>query len=475
MKAKKLKEVLQIIEGRLLGPGEIPQDLLVSRVCQDSRLADQADIFFAVKGEKFDGHDYLQEVLDKSCRIMVLENLELGREFALKNKGAVVIYVGDTVAALQKLAGAYLRELGPKLVAITGSVGKTSTRDMCHAILSQQYRTHKNRANFNTVVGVPLMLLEMPEDTELCVLEMGMDQFGEISQMVELAPPHIAVITNVGSQHYNTMGSIENIFKAKMEIVDQMDSSGILITGRDDKYLKADKISAILKEKCGPDIPSHRFALAEGINPGLGRIDFTVKVTETSGRPVYREAQNFKISLPGRHNAQNAALAVAVALELGMKRQDIQVGLDSVKLTDHRLQEEEVSGVRLIDDSYNAGPESMRAALDVLEDAQLAGGGRRIAVLGTMLGLGDIAKREHKALLAYAVTRADKVFALDFPCEFDDPKLELFSDRARLESRLLDELDRGDLVIFKASNAKDFASLVQEIKRKLYTRFQDGI
>lgn len=468
MKAKKLKDVIDIIDGRVVDPAGIKENYSVSQVCQDSRLASDADLFFAVRGDRFDGQDFLAEVLESGCRILVVEDFNLAQRFSESNPEAELIYVENTVRALQKLAKNYLNEVSPKVIAITGSVGKTTTRDLCHAIISVKYRAHKNRSNFNTEVGVPLMILEMPEDTEVCILEMGMDHFGEISAMVELAEPDVALITNIGTQHYDALGSVENIFKAKMEIVEGMDSSNLLITGRDESYLTSARIGEVLKQKCKSGLPLHWFAVADSVVTGDGGIKFDVEISDDEGNAVsLDEEPHFKIPIPGRHNAQNAALAVASAIQLGVKADDIQKGLDTVEMTEQRLDMEEVSGVLFIDDSYNAGPASMRAGLDVLAEQECGEGGRRIAVLGTMLSLDDIAKQEHEKVLDYAIRKADKVFAFDFPCEHDSPIVEFYDDKEALKKRIISELRTGDRALFKASNAKGFGQLVKEVKEEL--------
>lgn len=479
MKSKTLKEVVEIIGGRPVRPETFDGQVQIRNVCQDSRLADEADIFFAVKGYLFDGHDYTEEVLRKGCRVMVVEDQARAESFAKDHDQACVILVDSTVTALQDLARRYMDQVAPKTIAITGSVGKTTTRDICHAIFSSKYKTHKNRSNFNTTVGVPLMILEMPEDTEACVLEMGMDHKGEISQMVSVARPNVAIITNIGTHHYDTLGSVENIFRAKMEIIETMSSDGLLVTGRDQEYLKADRIEEMLKKRFDRGkLPGHRFAKASHVDQVDGQVYFKAEITDDKGENVYGENESFgrledfdfALPLPGKHNAQNAALAIAAALAMGLTIEEIQRGMMGSAMTDHRLSLEETGGIKIIDDSYNAGPASMRAAMDFLADEIVEEDGKRIAVLGTMLGLCDIAEREHSDLLKYASDHCDLVLALDFPCQSDAPKVELFDDKEALKARIMEVIKPGDVAIFKASHAKAFSQLAEDVLRNCRER-----
>ncbi len=382
----------------------------VSHICTDSREADNGTLFCAIRGERVDGHSYLATAARAGCVAFLCERLPDGVTVPEAPVGAAIL-VEDTVTALGRLAAARregeLTDLG--VVAITGSVGKTTTKEMTAAVLGEARRVFKKDGNYNSTIGLPLSVLEIktpdPDVPMAAVLEMGMSSRGEIAAMSAAVHPDMAVIVNIGSSHLEHLGTRENIARAKLEIASGLRSGGILLCNRDEPLL--DYVGQDFSDD-RPIIPSDIRILgvslagtpgadftAVGVTPRDGGMDFDL-ITPT-GR-----LRDLHIPAPGEHLVWAGAFAAAVGYLSGMDGASIRAGLASYRTAALRQSMRTVAGVTLIEDCYNAAPESMRAALAVLEQTAPSTG-RRIAVLGDMRELGTDSEILHRAVGAETI------------------------------------------------------------------------
>ena len=401
----------------------------------DTRRIKTGELFVALSGAR-DGHDFVATAMEKGAAA-VLASKPLAENIP-------AIYVEDTTAALQQLAAGWRKSLPLKCVGITGSVGKTTTKEMIAAVLETAYVTHKTPENFNNGIGLPVTVLDMDEHCEMAVLEMGMNHFGEISLLTSIARPDIAVITNIGTMHIENLGSREGILKAKLEILEGLKTGGLPIFCGDDELL------ASVAEQYG--------ALTYGLNE-KNHIRAT-NVVEQDGETVFdvtTEKQSFSLRIPvqGRHNVLNALAATAVGLNCGLQPEQISQGLLNFRNAGMRQRIYEKNGIHILEDCYNAGPESMEAALSVLKSSS----GRKIAALGGMLELGDFAPQAHykvgqkaaeicQMLLVYGANSEEYVRgAVDSGLE----NARLFTDHESLAEALSKELRSGDNLLVKGS------------------------
>jgi UDP-N-acetylmuramoyl-tripeptide--D-alanyl-D-alanine ligase len=362
-------------------------------ICTDSREAGEYSLFLALRGEKVDGHSYILSALGNGCTCVLCEYLPE----SLKNRGLCfsALIVPDVIKALGAIAKVYGRHTGQKKIAVTGSVGKTTTKEMIAAVLSEQLRVHKTEGNHNSTLGMPLSLLAADKSVQASVLEMGMSGLGEIDFMSRVAEPDIAVITNIGSAHLEKLGSRENICSAKMEIVHGMHPGGKLILNGDEPLLCLMKGSSYQ--------PIYVSVVSREADYRAMNIRYTSHGTVFDMIYNRRVATNVEIPVLGEHHVYNALFAWAVGVEMGVPEDAIRRGLRNFRNTGMRQRVIEWEGVTILEDCYNASPESMSAALRVL-DAMIsqAGCGRKIALLGDMKDLGPDSADMHRAVGAMA-------------------------------------------------------------------------
>ncbi len=424
-------------------------DGVITSVCTDTRKITPGCIFFAIKGENFDGHSYAAKAVELGAVAVVCEN-----DCGLGDRQLIV---KSTRLALLDLAGYYRRLFDIPVVGITGSVGKTTTKEMTHAVLSSRFKTLKNEGNLNNEIGVPLTLFQLDDEYEAAVIEMGMSGFGEISRMTAAAAPTIAIINNIGVSHMEKLGSRENILKAKLEILDGMSKSApIILNGDDDLLITADTAAhptiyfGINNDKCN--------TRAFEISSKKDETEFSVGFGDVSER----------VTLPsrGHHNISNALAAISAGILLGIPLGDAAKALMSYEPTGMRQRIKTVGGITVIEDCYNASPDSQKAALNVLAELPAK---RRIAVLGDMLELGDIAAEAHRMVGAMAAdSKADVLITygkLSFQtaCEGRNRGIEVveaFNDKFELISYLRDLVREGDAVLFKASRAMKLEEVI---------------
>ena len=367
---------------------------VVTALCTDSRKIEPGSVFVALRGENFDGHQFLQTAAESGAHALVGET---GPEGPC---GAAFIRVGDTRTALLRIAAGYREQFSIPLVGVTGSVGKTTTKEMIASVLSQKYNCLKTEGNFNTEIGLPLTLLRLDDTHGAGVVEMGMSGFGEISRLTRAAQPQIAVISNIGMSHIGQLGSQENILKAKLEILEGLQPGGLLVLNMDDKLLQGVKSDF---ETCWYGIAEDGLTalymtgnawgvFASEVHTDAGSCSFQLHLPDGKGYPV-------TLPLAGRHNVYNALAAAGCGWRLGVPGEDIVAGLSQAQNVGLRMQAEQVGEMTLLVDCYNASPDSMRAALLVLKGTPAA---RRIAVLGDMLEMGRFSRDAHAAVGQFA-------------------------------------------------------------------------
>lgn len=351
----------------------------VTDVCTDTRTLKAGDLFIALRGENFDAHTFVAEAARRGASAVLVEEAPAGLP-----PTTAVILVSDTLQALQALAAAYRRSLSIKVVCITGSNGKTSTKDLVASILSQRMSVTKTDGNLNNHIGLPLTLLRANASHAVQVAEIGMNHPGEIAPLAAIAQPDVAVITNVGVAHIEFMGSRENIALEKGMLAEAVGKNGYVILCADD-----DQTPGISKR-----------TRAKVITAGLSSGDIHATDLEplSNGTKFRLHAAGQSVSaelpVPGEHMVRNALLACAAGLHFGLTLEECAAGLRGLQLTKGRLTQKEVGGIRILDDTYNANPDSMSAALVTL--ARMPTDGRRIAVLGRMGELGQEAERGHR-------------------------------------------------------------------------------
>lgn len=354
----------------------------------DSRQAVAGGLYFALPGENRDGHEFLKDVIAAGGRAFVVSDTA-ALDAAAGEADISAVKVSDTADAMRKLAGHYLMSLDAVRIGVTGSTGKTSTKDMMYAVSSVKYKTGRNLGNLNTVQGLCMTILGFDEDTDVAILEMGMDKLGEIHELAGFIRPKIALMTNIGISHIERLGSRENIFRAKMEIVDYFGADNTLIVSKGPDYLRRENVrrGGYKIVMTGEDSDCD-YIVSNIRENGLSGISFDIS----------RGSEKQSVTLPvmGRHNALNAALAIAAGAEIGISMPDAARGLRKMELTGGRLTVKTgLNGTTIIDDTYNASPDSMNAALGTLV-RQRPSAGRCVAVLGDMFELGENEAEEHR-------------------------------------------------------------------------------
>ncbi|GAA0069154.1 UDP-N-acetylmuramoyl-tripeptide--D-alanyl-D-alanine ligase [Clostridium sardiniense] len=417
----------------------------------DTRNIKEGNVFLSLKGENFNGNKYIKEAFNKGATIAIVDEVL----FDENDIEGVVIKVEDGKKALLNIAKGYREKLGLKVVGITGSTGKTSTKDLVSAFLSGKYKVFKTKGNFNNEIGLPLMVLQLDSSIDVAVLEMGMSDFNEIHNLVDCARPDIAIITNIGVSHIENLKTRDNILKAKMEITDFFNENNILILNEEDDMLQKvrDKEYEIVK-----------IGYNEDYNYYASNIELT---KETTSFDLNFEGETHKIILPmvGAHNVLNALLGIAASFKLGLTVDEIINGLKNIEATSMRLEFIDGDGIEIINDCYNASPDSMKAALDVLSSRE----GRKIAILGTMRELGDKAASCHREVAEYANDKVDMLiscgeFIDDFKEGFEKEEIKLYNTKVSLINDLNSIIKPQDVILVKASRGEKFEEIVEALK-----------
>ena len=438
-------------------------NLKINALCTDSREADESTAFFALVGERVNGHDYIPAAVAQGCRCIVSqEPIECDKDVA-------VIAVKDSEMALAYMASAQLEGRTFPTVAVTGSVGKTTTKDMIATAMNEGKKTYVSSGNHNSVIGMPLSVMEIPADCECAVLEMGMSNFGEIERMSLVAEPDIAVITNIGSSHMETLGDRNGIFRAKLEILCGLKKGGYLLLNGDQPILSGVGGRSYHTLYVSLKRPNADF-FAQNIRVELGGTYFDVVYKGTT-------YPDFFIPVSGRHNVFAALFAFAVATLQGLSPEQIKNGLKNFQSAGMRQEILQIGGKTVIADCYNAAPESMRAAIDVLCECS-SKGGRRVAILGDMLELGKHSIEIHRGVGGYLQDRGvDLLIAVGnggveiaqgaVEVGMDPAKALLFIDRNDVDAiarALIANTQEGDTLLFKASRGVQLERVISALK-----------
>lgn len=453
-----IREIMQATGGELLS-GE--ETVSVDNVCTDSRTVNETSLFVPIIGEVHDAHRFIPQVREKGCRTVIVSEPESVKGI----EGLNCIKVRNTTKALQSLSAYYLKKLGLKTVAVTGSVGKTSTRDITYAILSEKYKAGKTYKNFNNDVGVPLTIFSFDSSMEAAVLEIGMDHPGEIHRLVNIIRPDTGIITNVGVSHIENLGSRENIRAAKMEITDYFGAENSLVLNRDNDMLRevsSDEEYTVYD--VGTD-PSFQFYVHDIKDYGIQGISF-VLTTEEKDYEV-------EVPVPGAHNAVNTALAIAACRTLGVSIEEAVRGIKKITLTEKRLAIKEANGFCVIDDTYNAAPESMKSALNTLIKSK---GKRKVAILGGMNELGSDSSIYHNEVGKHAamvgtdllITVGAKAYDIFKGAEEKLPPERNFhfETKEAFYREYRNILKEGDTILVKASRGFEMEQIVDKLLEK---------
>ena len=434
-------------------------DLTVERISTDSRTLRAGDLFVALRGENFDGHKFIEDVAKGRAAGAIVEKKWTGKI----DKKFPLIRVRDTLIAYQELAANYRKSLPLKVLAITGSNGKTSTKDFVAAALARRYRVTKTEGNFNNHVGLPRTILEASSKDEIAVWEIGMNHPGEIAALARLAAPDAAIITNVGIAHIEFMGTREAIAAEKGALAEAVGSEGTVILNGDDPF--SEQIAARTNGKI----------IFSGIEKGSVRATEIRQSASGSEFTILEGAHRCRAQLPvpGLHMVQNAVLAVAAGRLFGLSLEECAAGLASAPLAKARLQIKTIHGVQFIDDSYNANPDSMKAALRTLVELDVDG--RRIAILGEMGELGEESERGHRE-----VGECAALLAIDQLITIGEAggKIARAAQNAGLENTvavastseaaelLAEKASPGDLVLVKGSRSARTERVLEEFAKR---------
>ncbi|WP_462406063.1 UDP-N-acetylmuramoyl-tripeptide--D-alanyl-D-alanine ligase [Gracilibacillus sp. Marseille-QA3620] len=445
-----LAEIAAMVDGQI---HDSMKEVVVAGVTTDTRKITNANLFVPLQGEKSNGHDHVQQAFEQGASASFWEHNQPNPP-----EGAALVFVDDSLKALQQLAKAYLNELDTKVIGITGSNGKTTTKDMTASILGTKYRVHKTSGNFNNHIGLPLTVLSAPQDTEMLILEMGMSSRGEISLLSKIGQPDAAIITNIGESHLLDLGSREGIADAKMEIVEGLKPDGVLIYNGDEPLL-INRVTdlEIRKISFGRSLTNDYYPLK--IESGQDDMKFTIE----------KEGQHeFLLPVLGTHNVLNSMAAIAVGREMGVSFDEIAKGLSELKLTNMRMEVTfGAKGEKIINDAYNASPTSMKAAIELVK--AMTDATKKILVLGDMLELGpeeaayhykmgELITEEIDYVLAYGELSAN--LAEGAKGNLGAERVFHFDDKQALVQKLKELTEPHALVLVKASRGMRLEEVV---------------
>ena len=463
MKGMTIRAMTQACHGIYHGD-EGAVDIEISAITTDSRKIQKNGMFIAICGEKSDGHDYIGKCFDDGALCCISE-----RE--LPGESRPYIQVESSLTALKQLAAYYRQQLDIKVVGITGSVGKTSTKEMISAVLSQKYNVLKTEGNFNNEIGLPLTILRIRREHEVAVVEMGISEFGEMHRIAKVAKPDICVMTNIGQCHLENLIDRDGVLRAKSEIFDFLKTDGhIVLNGNDDKLITVQEVKGVkpvfyyVEDGTAKKADLPYEITADAIeNKGLRGLNANLHFPE--------EVCQIHEPIPGVHNVYNACAAACVGRIMGLTNEEICQGIAHAKTIAGRTNLITLGEVLVIDDCYNANPVSMKASLDVLAQAD----GRKIAVLGDMGELGENGREMHYDVGKYAAnTGADILFCcgtlseeLAKGAQRGHTKVMYFADREKLTQTLINFVEAGDTVLVKASHFMEFPKIVKALEEAL--------
>lgn len=454
MKSLTLENIVRVCGGVYFGsPDKMYQE--VTSITTDSRTVEPGCLFVPIVGERVDAHKFIPDVMEKGA-LASLSEKDLG------NTDYPYIKVESTLQAVKDIAEFYLEELKIPVVGITGSVGKTSTKEVIASVLKEKYRTLKTLGNFNNELGLPLTVFRLREEDEIAVLEMGISFFGEMTRLSKVAKPDTCVITNIGSCHLENLGDRDGVLKAKTEIFTSLKDNGhIVLNGDDDKLQTVTGYKGIRPVFFGLDKRNEAYA-DEIVSHNLKGTECTLHLDGDSVRVF--------VPMPGIHMVYNALAAAVVGRLYGLTMDQIKRGIESLEAISGRFRMIETDKFLIVDDCYNANPVSMKASLDVLKDGE----GRRVAVLGDMGELGANEIRFHEEVGAYAgkcgidlcICVGELSRYMAEAAREANPELRVIyeKDKAALLSNLEKHIQKGDTILVKASHFMGFEDVVRALR-----------
>ena len=463
----KIKDILKCTNGKLI-IGDIEKEC--TNYSKDTRTIKKGDTYIGIKGEKFDGSSFWKDALNNGAETVIINNIKLDEIEEYKKQNKNIIQVEDTIKAIGEMASYKMKiqkeKYNLKVVGVTGSVGKTSTKDIIANVLSEKYKVLKTEGNNNNYIGLPLTILRL-QDEEVAVIEMGMNHLGEISYLTKIAKPDIAVITNIGTSHIGNLGSRENILKAKLEILEGMEKKKIVINNDNDLLNKW-----YLENKNNIEI--HTF----GIKNESEFKAKNIKLEENSSEFTCEnknEKINIEVPVGGEHFILNALCGLTVGKLLNLNNEEIKNGIKGFKLTAKRMEINHLkNNITIINDSYNASYESMKASISNLKNMH---GTRKIAVLGDMFELGDFSEKLHREVgTEIYKNKIDKLYLVGNYAKFigDEAKKEgyakenilYFENKEDLLKDLKSNLQNGDVVLIKASNGMRLFEVAEILEKE---------
>lgn len=457
MKNLTLEHIAAACKGTYVGVEE-KKFMCVSDITTDSRKITDGCLFVPIKGARADGHDYIPQVMEAGA-LATLSEKDLG------DVAFPYIKIESSLQAVKDIAEYYLEQLEIPVVGITGSVGKTSTKEMIGAVLEQKYRVLKTNGNFNNELGLPLTVFRIREEDEIAVLEMGISDFGEMSRLAKVARPETAVITNIGWCHLENLIDRDGIFRAKTEIFDFVKPEGhVILNGDDDKLCQVEDVHGIKPVKFGFSEENDIYA-TDITRCGLKGISCRIHTPQGSFETL--------IPIPGQHMVDNALAGTSVGLTYGLTLEQIKAGIESLQPVSGRFHIIENDNFTIVDDCYNANPVSMKASISVLGDAL----GRKVAILGDMGELGADEAALHAEVGTYAGERnLDALYCVGplcvnmaEACENAAMEIRHFETKEELLKELPGLLKKGDTILVKASHFMQFEKVVEFLQEFSYS------
>ena len=461
MKNLTVKEIIEITNAKLINGNP---EFICKNFSRDTRIIQKGDTYIAIKGENFDGNLFWREALEKGAECVIVSDIEYNEEDKEKFKNKTILKVEDTLEALYKIAKLKRSFYKIPVIAITGSVGKTSTKDIIANVVSQKYKTLKTIGNNNNNIGLPFTILRL-QDEEAMVLEMGMNHFGEISLLSDIAKPNICVITNIGTSHIGNLGSRENILKAKLEILEGAENPTIIVNNDNDLLHKWQEENKNEKNIITYAIEEKSDINAKEINLGQSDSEFLCNINEKD--------EKVKVPVGGEHFILNSLCAICVGKELGIETNKILKGIENFELTKNRMEIIQLkNGIKLINDAYNASLESIRTSLKYLTNFKE---NRKIAVLGDILELGDYAEQLHRDVgkevyeskIDILICRGENAkYIVDEAKKMGMNRENIYylKDNKEVENKIKELMKPEDVILLKASNRMRFFDIAEKIK-----------
>jgi UDP-N-acetylmuramoyl-tripeptide--D-alanyl-D-alanine ligase len=451
----KISEIINALNGEML---QGDKNILINGISTDSRTIKKGELFIPLKGNNYDGERFLEDALKIAAAALTAN--EKNKKLIMYDKP--LIYVRDTFEALHKLSRYYRDKFNIPVIAVTGSSGKTTTKDMIHAVLSKKFNVLKTEGNFNNEIGLPLTIFKLNKFHQAAVIEMGMSGFGEIKTLKDISNPDIAVFTNIGVAHIEKLSSRENILKAKSELIEDFTTENTIVINADD-----DMLIKLLNKK---DVQFYTYGIRNGDYRAYDIIQFEGGLRYKFKTPF--ESMNVELSIPGIHNVYNSMAAICIGLKFNVKKEDIVKALREFKPGKMRLNIINTGKIKIIDDVYNANPDSMKAAISVLREMKQR---RKIAVLGDMLELGDYSDKGHKEIGEYVYISgidilitignlAEKIAKAAQNSGMAKDNIYICSSNTEAIDILKGKIRNNDVILVKGSRGKKMEEIVEYLK-----------